>query len=266
MPPTGKMCPRKVISPVTAVSLRTGRSCSMEISVTSDLRTKCGSLSCCPADGKMFFWNKVSRLDVSRLDVSDVNSSWVALNFTPNHQHIFYLQHDIWGATKIHVNRRVRNLNLLKSFFGEEGWTVSFLPFCGRLHLWDPPVFCQKSPASSAMTSSSGYAQSQLVMQLKFVVFLGVTVLSSHSVPCMFLTIVHPFVLAELLIVVHILTCIRTKNHHNHQMQVGFLGHNLPILLSTETIIPLPSSSKDAKAKVVATPAEGPSFGMAPWQ
>lgn len=49
-------------------------------------------------------------------------------------------------------------------------------------------------------------------------------------------------------------------------MQVGFLGHNLPILLSTETIIPLPSSSKDAKAKVVATPAEGPSFGMAPWQ
>ena len=30
MPPTGKMCPRKVISPVTAVSLRTGRSCDLK--------------------------------------------------------------------------------------------------------------------------------------------------------------------------------------------------------------------------------------------
>lgn len=58
---------------------------------------------------------------------------------------------------------------------------------------------------------------------------------------------------------------IRTNNHHNHQIQVGLLGHNLPIFLSTETIVPLPSSSKDAKANVVATPAEGPSFGMAPW-
>jgi len=53
---------------------------------------------------------------------------------------------------------------------------------------------------SSAMTSSAGYAQSQLVMmQLKFVVFLVVTVLSSYSVRCMLLTIFHPSLLAELI-------------------------------------------------------------------
>jgi len=63
-----------------------------------------------------------------------------------------------------------------------------------------PDVFARNlQQLLRAMTSSSGYAQSQLVMQLKFVVFLGVTVLSSHSVPCMLLTIFHPSLLAELI-------------------------------------------------------------------
>lgn len=201
MPPTGKMCPRKVISPVTAVSLRTGRSCqasgygevpggnSMEISVASDLHTKCGSLSCCPADGMVFFFIETWLLDW-------MSHVWMWAMSTVHESP--WILHGIINTCSIYSMRCHQNLcqlpsmKLIEVFFWEEGWAVSFLPFCGRLHLWDPPVFCQKSP-------ESGYAQSQLVMQLKFVFFWGVTVLSSYSVRCMLLTIFLPSLLAELI-------------------------------------------------------------------
>lgn len=160
---------------------------------------KCGSLSCCPADGKMlFFWNMVSRLDVSRLDVSDVNNSWVALNFTPNYQHVFYLQYDM--PPKSMSTAEYETETNWRLFWGRKVGPYHFYHSVEDFTFEIPDVFARNlQQLLRAMTSSSGYAQSQLVMQLKFVVFLGVTVLSSHSVPCMLLTIFHPSLLAELI-------------------------------------------------------------------
>ena len=142
-----------------------------------------------------FFGNMVSRLEVSRLDVSDVNNSWVALNFTPNYQHMFYLQYEV--PPKSMSTAEYETETYWSLFFGRKVGPYHFY------HSVEDFTFEISgdnlvSATSSTMTSSSGYAQSQLVMQLKLVVFLGVTV-SSYSVRCMLLRIVHPSLLAELI-------------------------------------------------------------------